>query len=349
MMTNPIVDITEHTVKTGSHTSFYLAAGPDDGPVIVFAHGWPELAISWRHQLPVLGGLGFRAVAPDARGSGRSSVYDRHDDYAQERIVGDLIDLLDGLGREKAVWVGHDWGSAAVWNIASHHPERCHAVANLCVPYYTLERGLDALVALVDRRVYPEDRYAAGQWEYQAFYQENFGRAQLVFEANAYNTVKALFRKGDPAGRLQPVFTANTRTDGGWFGGASEAPNLPRDDDVVSEVDLRAYATALECNGFFGPDSLYMNHDANLDYARLADNDGYIDMPVLFLAAEHDYVCECTTSRLAEPMRQYCRNLTEHTIKSGHWMAQEKPVDVNAALVGWLAATVAAIWPRPPL
>jgi len=348
-MTTALIQTVERTAKTGPHTTFYLAAGREDGPLVIFVHGWPELGISWRHQLPVLAGMGFRAVAPDLRGFGRSSIYAQHGDYAQELIVSDMIGLLDALGRDKAVWVGHDWGSAVVWNIASHHPERCHAVASLCVPYYTLERGLDALIALVDRDVYPADRYPAGQWEYQAFYEENFTRARQVFDANAYNTVKALFRKGDPAGRLKPIFTAMARIDNGWFGGVDEAPDFPRDDDIVSEQDLRIYAAALERNGFFGPCSIYMNHEANLEYARRAVNGDYLDMPVLFVAAEYDYVCECIASRLAEPMQTYCRRLTQRTVRAGHWMAQEKPIDVNAALVGWLATSVAEIWPTPPL
>src|SRR5262245_25047782 len=104
-------DFTEHVARAGTHTTAYLAAGPVDGPLVIFTHGWPELAISWRHQLPVLAALGFRAVAPDMRGYGRSSVYSRHDDYAQQKVVADMIALIDHLGRERAVWVGHDWGS----------------------------------------------------------------------------------------------------------------------------------------------------------------------------------------------------------------------------------------------
>ena len=98
------MSITEHTVKTKRHTSFYLADGPEDGPVIVFVHGWPELSISWRHQLPVLANLGFRAIAPDMRGYGRSTVYSQHSDYSQQQIVDDMIDFIDSLGHEKAVW-----------------------------------------------------------------------------------------------------------------------------------------------------------------------------------------------------------------------------------------------------
>ena len=79
--------------------------------------------------------MGFRCVAPDMRGYGRSSVPGRHGDYAQSEIVADMIDLLDALGRDTAVWIGHDWGSPVVWNIASHHPERIRAVASLCTPY----------------------------------------------------------------------------------------------------------------------------------------------------------------------------------------------------------------------
>ena len=338
--------ITEGTAKSARHTSFYLTAGPADGPLVIFVHGWPELALSWRHQLPCLGDLGFHAVAPDMRGYGRSSIYGAHADYAQEAIVADMLELLGSLGAEKAVWVGHDWGSPVVWNLASHHPERCIAVANLCVPYYTLERGLDAVLPLVDRKLYPAELFPAGQWEYMRFYEENFELARRTFDANPYNSVKAMFRKGNPAGQGKPAVTAGVRKAGGWFGGAAEAPDLPRDPDVVSEEELRAYAAALARNGFFGPDSYYMNHAANAAYAAQAMNGGFLDMPVLFLAAQYDYICECTTSRLAEPMRTYCRDLTTRTVPSGHWMAQEKPIEVNKALVHWLATRVAGAWPK---
>jgi pimeloyl-ACP methyl ester carboxylesterase len=340
------VQITEHTVTTGTHTTSYLAAGPEDGPLVIFVHGWPELSLSWRHQLPALAALGFRAVAPDLRGYGRSSVYQRHEDYAQSLIVGDMLDLLSALGRQRAVWVGHDWGCPTVWNIASHHPENCDAVANLCVPYYTLERGVDACVNEVNRDVYGP-RFPAGQWEYQLFYQENFAHAREEMEAHPFNTVKLLFRSGDPLGDGQPATTAMTRINGGWFGPAAEAPDVPRDAGVVSEDELAIYAEALSRNGFFGPNSYYMNHDANETYANQAANSGYLDMPVLFLGARYDYVCECFNSTLAEPMRLHCGNLNEVTVYSGHWMAQERPADVNAALVRWLATEVAGTWPTP--
>src|SRR5215472_2935559 len=174
--------VLEHVVKTARHTTFHLCCGASDAPLIVFVHGWPELSISWRHQLPCFADLGFRAIAPDMRGYGRSSVYPRHEDYALEHIVTDMIELLDGLGRERAVWVGHDWGSPVVWNIASHHPERCVGVANLCVPYFAQGFTPEALAPLIDRAIYPLAQYPAGQWEYQLFYEENFHKARAAFE-----------------------------------------------------------------------------------------------------------------------------------------------------------------------
>jgi pimeloyl-ACP methyl ester carboxylesterase len=203
-MTSSMTNITTHTLTTGEHTTHYLACGPEDGPLVIFVHGWPELSHSWRHQLPVLASLGFRAVAPDLRGYGNSSVYSRHEDYAQELVVGDMLNLLAGLGRQRAIWVGHDWGSPTVWNIASHHPQQCQGVASLCVPYFNLERGLEHTISLVDRTVYPADQYPAGQWDYQLYYQESFDQATSTFEADPYNTAKILFRKGDPAGFGKP-------------------------------------------------------------------------------------------------------------------------------------------------
>ena len=241
--------VTEHTVKTERHTTFYLAAGPTNGPLVIFVHGWPELSISWRHQLPALAALGFRTIAPDMRGYGRSSVYSQPGDYAQEHIVGDMLELLDAVGREKAVWVGHDWGSPVVWNLASHHPDRCHAVASLCVPYYTLERGLNQLLALIDRQVYPENEFPAGQWDYMLYYEENVAEAIAPLDARVFQTVKLLFRKGDPAGEGKPAATATARRNHGVLG-MSTIPDLPPDTDVLTEEALNSYVSAQQRNGY---------------------------------------------------------------------------------------------------
>ncbi len=339
-------DITEHTAQIGEHTIFYRAAGPADGPLVIFVHGWPELSLSWRHQLSCLGSMGFRAIAPDMRGYGGSSIYTDHDAYGQRHVVGDMIGLLDNLGQDNAVWVGHDWGSPTVWAIANHHPDRCQAVASLCVPYSSLESGIEGLEKGINRDLYPIEEFPYGQWDYQVFYVENFAKATAPMDANPYNMAKALFRKGDPAGAGMPAATSMVRKAGGWFGGLPEAPDFPIDTDVISEEELRVYSGGLEKNGFFGPNSYYMNHEANGVYEAEKVNDGKLDMPVLFLGARYDYVCDVVSTDLAVSMRAMCSDLTEFVVNSGHWMAQEKPAEVNTALLGWLATKVKEVWPN---
>jgi pimeloyl-ACP methyl ester carboxylesterase len=337
--------LTDHVVKSAGHTTFYLACGAHDAPAIIFLHGWPELSVSWRHQLPCFAALGFRAIAPDMRGYGRSSVYRRHEDYALEHSVEDMLELLRALGRENAVWVGHDWGSPVVWSLASHHPDRCFGVANLCVPYLAKGFCPANFLPLIDRSVYPEAEYPWGQWEYQAFYEENFDKARASFEADVEATVRAFFRKGNPDAKGMPARTARMRRDGDWFGGLGKAPSLPLDCDVLSEEDLSKYVTALEANGFFGPCSWYMNHRRNGQFAARAVDGGKLRLPVLFLHGAYDYTCETLDSRLAEPMRADCQDLTEVVVLSGHWMAQEEPALVNAAIARWLATRLPEVWP----
>jgi pimeloyl-ACP methyl ester carboxylesterase len=338
--------VTEHTKRTTRHTTFHLACGREDAPPIIFVHGWPELSISWRHQLPCFASLGFRAIAPDMRGYGRSSVYPKHEDYSLANSVHDMLELLDSLGHEKAIWVGHDWGSPVVWSLASHHPDRCHGVANLCVPYIKDGFAPKNFIPLVDRKIYPEVEFPAGQWEYLLFYEENFDKARAGFEGNIANTVKALFRAGSPDGKGLPAITAFVRKDQGWFGGLPAAPDLPMDRTVLTDEDFHRYTSSLERNGFFGPDSWYMNAERNIAFAREAKGGGRLSLPVLFLHADYDHVCATVDTRIAEPMRENCRDLTEATVASGHWMAQEKPMEVNAALARWLAVKFPQLWPN---
>jgi len=278
------------------------------------------------------------------RGYGRSSLYMRHEDYALEHTVKDMIELADSLSIEKAIWVGHDWGSPVVWSLATHHPERCHGVVNLCVPYIPNGFSPKNLIPLVDRTIYPEAQFPAGQWEYMLFYEENFDTARKGFEHDIKALVKAMFRAGSPDGKGQPAITAFVRKNKGWFGGLPGAPDVPRDESVLSEEDYHRYSAALQQSGFFGPDSWYMNGARNEAFAAKAKNNGRIAMPVLFLHGEYDYVCATVGTRLPEPMREYCSDLTEVKVASGHWMAQEQPVAVNAALAKWMAIKFPGLW-----
>ncbi|KAK3082246.1 hypothetical protein LTS18_010663 [Coniosporium uncinatum] len=339
--------LSRHSFEANGHTTSYLEAGPPTGPLLIFVHGWPDIALTWKHQLMTFASLGFRAVAADTRGYGESSVpKDRHD-YRVEYLVADQIALLHHLEREQAVWIGHDWGSGIVWALAAQHPEVCAGVVNLCVPGQVLEYGLDKLVSLVNRELYPKDKYPYGQWEYMKYYELHPDESDEQFAAGGIKIIKALCAKGDPASYGKPSITATVVQDGGWFGGKpDQLPDIPLEATVLDQDVFEALAKDKERNGWFPATSYYLNHDLNNKYMQNAPNGGYLEMPVFYIDAKYDGVCSPSTSpRLAEPMRKHCKKLTESTIEGMHWVHMEKPDQVNAALASWLATTLPKYWP----
>lgn len=210
-------------------------------------------------------------------------------------------------------------------------------------PYLPEGLSVESVTPLINREIYPETEFPVGQWDYQLFYRESFELATSAFDADPAAAVRALFRAGSPTSMSKPARTASVRANGGWFNG-KPAPNVPRDARVISEVDESIYAASLSRSGFFGPDSWYMNGDANRSFALRAQDKWRLEMPVLFVHAAFDVVCETLNSKLADPMREWCSDLSEATVKSGHWMAQEKPRELNAALAKWLAEKLPTTW-----
>lgn len=325
-------------VETTRHRTSWFEGGPDDGPLMIFIHGWPEIGLLWRAQIEHFAAAGWRCVAPDMRGYGGSSVPTNTGAYAVRELVADMVELHDALGGRPAVWVGHDWGSPVVWGMASHHPERCRAVANLCVPYIARGFALLNLVPLVDRELYPEKDYPVGQWDYWLLHREHFSHTVRVFEANVRATFSASYRLGSPKAVGKPAMSADMRARGGWFGPGPSAPEMPRDEKLMPQEMFDALVSAFERTGFGGADAWYLNDAANVAYAAEAPAFGRIELPVLFLHAEWDTVCDTVHSRLADPMREDCPHLTETTIAGGHMLMLERPSEVNTAIAQWIQA-----------
>lgn len=339
--------ISEHhfTFETGK--TRYLAAGPEDGPLIILIHGWIAVAETWQPQLLALSALGFRVVAPDTRGYGGSTVTRNVKDYALEQHVSDMLALLKHLGREQAVWIGHDWGCGLVWAFVAHHPEACAGVVCMTVPYRTIEFGLDKLVSLVNRELYPVDKYPFGQWEYQNFHAKQAARSEATLDADPESTIKCLYMKGDPANYRKPAMTSDLSIRGGWWGEADSAPKIPIEATLLDGHPdiLEKLRDTIKNNGSFGPNAYYLNHDVNKAYSEKSANDGILNMPVLFIGARFDGTCNTSVSRLSEPMQQSCTNLTECTLDSGHWVAFEQPRETNAVIVKWLVTNLPSQWP----
>jgi pimeloyl-ACP methyl ester carboxylesterase len=111
------------------------ADGPEDGEPVLLLHGFPQTSFSWRYQLPVLAGAGYRAVAPDQRGySPRARPADLTS-YRAERYVEDVIGLADALGADRFHLVGHDFGGFVAWDVASLHPERLSTLSVVSTPH----------------------------------------------------------------------------------------------------------------------------------------------------------------------------------------------------------------------
>jgi len=113
----------------------YVAAGDDEDPLVVLLHGFPEFWYSWRDQIPALAEAGYRVVAPDMRGYNRSEKPHGVGSYGMDELVGDVIGLVERLGRESAHVVGHDWGGAVAWEVAIRHPEVVEQLAILNAPH----------------------------------------------------------------------------------------------------------------------------------------------------------------------------------------------------------------------
>ncbi|KAK5999217.1 Epoxide hydrolase A-like protein [Cladobotryum mycophilum] len=344
-----MTDYEEHEVAYGDDKKiFYLAAGPKTGNLVIFVHGWPGIAKTWYKQLEMFAALGFRVLAPDMPGYGHSSARNVHSDYTQENIVKGMLAVLADAGRERALWVGHDWGSVIVWTLANTHPEACRAVCTLCVPYGL--GGTEDVLKYVDRDLYPEDRYPFGQWSYQAFYDQDYEKATSFFDKDIHGMLKATWKKTDPASYGKPAFTSDIVRDGGWFGGAEKPPapeDVPDEGALLPPDIFQELVAAMEKTGFGPGDAWYLHQAANKDYIeKNAKHEGWVlKLPVLFIHARFDAVCHTVSGRLPERMRHLCENLTEAIIDSGHWVGLEKPEETNAALVRWIVEEVTDWWP----
>src|SRR5579864_2853685 len=128
-----MTDITHRFIEINGIRMHVVEAGT--GPLVLLLHGFPESWYSWRHQLAALADAGFHAVAPDQRGYGQTERPEPIEAYSMFHLVGDVIGLLDALGEEQAVVVGHDWGAPVAWHTALFRPDRVRGVVGLSVPY----------------------------------------------------------------------------------------------------------------------------------------------------------------------------------------------------------------------
>jgi pimeloyl-ACP methyl ester carboxylesterase len=322
--------------STPRHTTHYLENGPVSGPLIMFLHGWPELSLIWRAQMTFFAAQGWRCAAPDMRGYGESSVPDNTAGYTNEVVVADMLELHDHLGGQPAVWVGHDWGSVIVSSLVAHHPERSRGAVLVSVPYFPTANALPTLVPLVDRKIYPENEYPDGQWDYYRYYTTNFDSAVADLDADIRASLAGIYRRGKPALVGQPSPNASVTRNGGRFGSAHIAPPTEPDPELWPAADFEDFVRQFQKHGFRAPCSWYLNDAANVAYAKAAPSGGRISQPVLFVNGEWDLINDTRGNRLGDPMRQACEDLTVTNLKGAHWLPVECKGELCGAIRDWL-------------
>lgn len=294
------------------------------GPAVVLCHGWPETWYSWRHQIAALAAAGFRVLAPDMRGYGRSDRPEAIEAYTQLHIAGDMVGLLDALEIGQAAIIGHDWGAPAAWHSALMRPDRFRAVAGLSVPYRP--RGKISAIDAFKR---------AGMETLYMMYFQQPGVAEAEFERNVARSLRSVYYSASgslPPGKAWRPFVPpgkgllDTTFD-------TEMP-LP----WLGIEDLAEYVKDFTASGFRGGFNWYRNLQRN--WELMAPFAGApIAQPSLFIAGSRDGVIRMPGMKVGlDELRPALPGLRQSVLidGAGHWVQQEAPDAVNALLLEFL-------------
>ena len=298
----------------GVDLEVFEAGRENAGNPIVLCHGWPELAFSWRHQIPALAAAGYHVIAPNQRGYGGSSRPTTVTDYDIEHLSADLIGLLDHFGYEDATFVGHDWGAAVVWGLTLLHRNRVKQVINLSLPYQV--RGDQPWIEWMEATF-------GGEFYFVHFNRQP-GVADSVLDENTFRFLRNLYRKDLPPFEPEPgmamINLARAET--------------PLGEPLMSDRDLAVFVSAFESTGFTPSINWYRNLDRN--WQLLADVDPIIEQPALMIYGARDVIPPMAN------LHEFVPNVETVTLDCGHWIQQEAPKQTNDAILKWLERQDAA-------
>ena len=309
----------QHAKVNGIDMAYYEVGPRGQGVPLIFCHGFPELAFSWRHQLAACEAAGVWAIAPDQRGYGLTERPAAVTDYDMEHLTGDLVGLLDHLGAAKGVFVGHDWGGIVVWQLPLMHPDRVAGIIGLNTPFMR-RAPIDPIEGM--RKVFGEDMYIV-------WFQKP-GVADAALAADVDKTMRFFMRR--PAAIQQVAAPTGGSTFA--FGDALKAwDKADTANQLLNADELAGFVETFQATGFTGGINWYRNFTRN--WERSADLPTRIDgIPCLMIMAEKDVVL---SPAMADGMEDVISDLEKVLIKdSGHWTQQEKPEEVNRLILDWM-------------
>jgi pimeloyl-ACP methyl ester carboxylesterase len=300
------------------------------GPLVVLCHGFPESWYSWRHQLQALADAGFHAIAPDMRGYGQTDRPEAIEQYTLLHLVGDMVGLLDPVGVDTAVIAGHDWGAPVAWHCALLRPDRFRAVIGLSVPYWPrLPARPTSFMPQTDEAIF-----------YQLYFQEP-GVAEAELERDVRRSMRSLlYSASGDAPRRDDVVSPGSEVGmvprrGDFLSRMIDPASLPA---WLSEADLDFYVKEFTRSGFRGGLNWYRNIDRNWElFAPFAGS--RISVPGLYIAGDRDLVVGFRgMDRIIGNLAHFVPQLrgTVMLPGCGHWTQQERPRDVNDAMIKFL-------------
>ena len=314
----------------GIRMAYYEAGPQGEGVPLVFCHGWPELAFSWRHQIKALSEAGRWVIAPDQRGYGLTDAPAEVESYALENLCADLVALLDHKGIEKAIFVGHDWGGFVVWYMAIRHPDRVAGVIGMNTPFN--ERApLDPIEIMRSR---------LGERMYIVHFQTP-GEADAVLDRDVRKTMNLFMKRpfdmpGAPVDAGAGFAAERKPGDPSLFALVDmlevyDAAGDPRP-PLLTDEEFEAFVETFERTGFTGGINWYRNFTRNWHASK--DLEHRVHQPSLMIMAEKDAVLPPSA---ADGMEALIPDLEKQLVLgSGHWTQQEEPEAVNRIMLDWL-------------
>lgn len=341
----------EHRIIAVNSIKLHVAL-QGEGPLVIMCHGMPGLWYSWRHQLPAIAAAGFRAVAIDQRGYGRSDRPIQIEAYDSHHTVADLVALLDALGESEAIFIGQDFGAAQVYNLAIRHPDKVSAVVGMSCPYdFDFSgrggAGADPPADAVYTRAFavpdktPSECFAAmaRQQFFYAHYFQEVGPADRELGGNARLFLERLFWALSARGSLLD-WEQFPPTVGGYLD-VLAPPQMDLPWPWLSEPEMAYYVDEFDRGGprtaFIGGLNAYRVADRNWEINR-PYADASIVQPSLFIAGADDPVISMVGEEALTVLRQRSLDLRgiELIADSGHFVQQEQPGLTNEALVAFL-------------
>ena len=303
-----------------------------EGPLVIFCHGWPESWYSYRYQLPAVADAGFKAVAYDVRGYGESDKPHEIEAYTMRNMTNDVVGIIDALGYDTAITIGHDWGGPIALNTAALNEDRISATGTLSVPF--TGRGPMPTLDLW-KEIYKDSFF------YQLYFQKE-GVAEEEFESDLSRALFMTYTNSDGRGmkfnfeKSQSGLVPEKTKDSTFLEGMEMFEDFP---NWFTKEDLDYFVSQFEISGLRGPFNRYRAQ--NIDWHEIPELEGKIlEQPAFFITGTLDPVNFFVPSdqSLTDRIKPNYKNLlfAEELEGIGHWTQQEAPEEVNSFIIDFL-------------